>query len=323
MKHIKLIVTAILLVCMLMGCARKNEISLKKTTTEYNGISDDIDVTLYDIVSEVGANIDYTSSIIVKNEDKYDNFEIWVNASEVDIYTPGEYKATYTFYYGSKSYEATIKVTILEEGVTGEGGSESSNTTTSREPSAGENVETEQTTKPTSTNPTTKPSTDKTTTKPATKPNVEETTTKPTTKPNVDESTTKPTTIKPTTKPNGGESTTKPTTKPTATSSSRPATVITSSNSGNAGESETTTRTFIPATSQNETTVTDLGYMYIELLSGGKVKVKCTTARYIVATRTDVSIVTKKGVKYEVSKLIVTFNTGAEQVLETSEKRMN
>lgn len=63
-----------------------------------------------------------------------------------------------------------------------------------------------------------------------------------------------------------------------------------------------------------------IGYTNIELLSGNYVKIKCTDAKYIVSTRTDNSQTVKNNQTYNVSKLIITYNTGAEQVLETVEK---
>ena len=66
-----------------------------------------------------------------------------------------------------------------------------------------------------------------------------------------------------------------------------------------------------------------IGYTNIELLSGKYVKLKCTSAKYIVSTRTDESDAEKNGKTYHVSKLIITYNTGDEQVLETVEKAVS
>ena len=52
-------------------------------------------------------------------------------------------------------------------------------------------------------------------------------------------------------------------------------------------------------------------------------KLKCTSAKYIVSTRTDESDAEKNGKMYHVSKLIITYNTGDEQVLETVEKAVS
>ena len=57
-------------------------------------------------------------------------------------------------------------------------------------------------------------------------------------------------------------------------------------------------------------------------MSGKTGTIKNTTANYIVSTRTDVSTIEKNGGKYRVSKLIIRFNTGVEQILETMEERI-
>lgn len=61
----------------------------------------------------------------------------------------------------------------------------------------------------------------------------------------------------------------------------------------------------------------------IELMSGKVAHIKCTTERYIVRTRTDSYNIVKNKEKYNVKKLIVVFNTGEEQVLETIQKKID
>ena len=61
----------------------------------------------------------------------------------------------------------------------------------------------------------------------------------------------------------------------------------------------------------------------IELLSGDVVTIGCSTNKYIIATRTDESVVEKKGQRYQVSKLVIVFNTGDERTLETIEKKID
>lgn len=61
----------------------------------------------------------------------------------------------------------------------------------------------------------------------------------------------------------------------------------------------------------------------IELLSGEVVSITCTNSKYIISTRTDVSEVTRNGIKYSVEKLIITYNTGTEQILETIERKIS
>ena len=66
-----------------------------------------------------------------------------------------------------------------------------------------------------------------------------------------------------------------------------------------------------------------IGNSSIELLSGNVVTIKCSTNNYIVETKTVESEVTKSGHKYKVTKLVVVFNTGKEQTVETIEKRID
>lgn len=61
----------------------------------------------------------------------------------------------------------------------------------------------------------------------------------------------------------------------------------------------------------------------IELLSGDVVTIGCSTNKYIIATRTDESVVEKNGHRYQVSKLVIVFNTGDERTLETIEKKID
>lgn len=61
----------------------------------------------------------------------------------------------------------------------------------------------------------------------------------------------------------------------------------------------------------------------IELLSGKTAEIKCTTKRYIVSTRTDSSDIVKGKKRYNQKKLVVVFNTGEEQVLETIQKKID
>ncbi len=69
--------------------------------------------------------------------------------------------------------------------------------------------------------------------------------------------------------------------------------------------------------------VKDIEPAQIELLSGKKATVPCSTARYIKSTKTDSYNIKKNGNKYQVSELIVVFNTGEEQVLETIQKKID
>lgn len=67
----------------------------------------------------------------------------------------------------------------------------------------------------------------------------------------------------------------------------------------------------------------DIPNAVIELLSGDVVTISCSASKYIVATSTKVSKIKRNGHHYKVSKLVIKFNTGAEQVLETIEKKID
>ena len=82
-----------------------------------------------------------------------------------------------------------------------------------------------------------------------------------------------------------------------------------------------TTRQII-TTIGKETESKNIGNYTIELLSGKTITIRNTTGKYIVSTRTDVEVVEKRGYTYKVSKLIIRYNTGVEQILETVEERI-
>ena len=336
-KYIEITAAILASACLIVACSCNKEVP--KATYSYGpelGLAsgnvdlsgDSPDISISDIKSPAGENIDFLSDVTVINEEDYEDLEIWVDASTIDIFTPGNYKATYTFNFNGKSVSKEINVTIIESKTT-EPEAPESNIATSNSPST--NVSETQTNsnyaseeKPTTTKPssTTKPqdstngnssSTQETTSQSninTTKPN---TTTKPSS-----EQTTKPVnTTKPgsTTKPNSGQ-TTKPvqTTKPNSTT--KPNTGQTTT------KKETTTRQIITTAGNTTTSNKHIANYTIELLSGKTITVKNTTSKYIVSTRTDVSEITRNGSKYKVSKLIIRYNTGAEQILEIVEEKI-
>ena len=283
---------------------------------------DDPDINITNIKAKVGADIDYLSGVVVEDEEKFEDLKVWVDASAVDIYEPGDYKAKYTFEYNGKSVEHYITVTIVEaegeesagesdnaqnngEGqnnVQGDNGAGDSDGNV--ENNAGNSQESQITQNVADNNVAT-------TKQESTTKNQNVGTTKPTNSQNAStNTTTKPTaTTKPTT-----------TTKPTASSNNTMAT--TTGNSGSS--SETTSRRQMITSAGNTTTKTeDIGYAYIDLLSGSTVSIKSTTERYILLTRTDVTYITKNGVDYKVSKLVIRYNTGEERTLETVEEKCN
>ncbi len=65
------------------------------------------------------------------------------------------------------------------------------------------------------------------------------------------------------------------------------------------------------------------GTAKITLSNGIVAEIDCTTKRYIVSTRTD-NYNEKKGKHmYNISRLVITFNTGEERVLETIQKKID
>lgn len=274
-------------------------------------------ISISNIKAKVGSQIDYLSNVIVENEEDYEDLEVWVNESAVDIYEPGDYIAIYTFKYDGKSIEHKITVTIWadeseesasdteesatdnssEQATTSSTGSVTQNTTSSTE-----NNEVVQNTSKNET--TTKPTSNTTTTS-------KNTSTSTTTKNNTTTTTTKNSTTTSTTKNN------------TTTSTSKSNTTTTTTKKPTSNTTTATTKRQMITTSGLTTEAQNIGYSYIELLSGSVVSIKTTTAKYIVSTRTDVSYTTKNNVKYKVSKLIITYNTGDERTLETVEEKCN
>lgn len=266
-------------------------------------------ISISNIKAKKGTDIDYLTGVVIEDEDQFDDLRVWVDASGVDIYEPGNYKAKYTFEYDGKSIKHEIIVTIIDEEAeesageissteqivaSGDGNNVGENQTTTRQDTVGN--EPESTTKD---NVVEKP------TQTTLKDNVVDKPTQTTSKDNVVD---KPTQT--TSKDNVVDKPTQTTTKEQETTTKDSTT--------------TTTKKELITTTGNETTkVQNIGYAYIELLSGSTVSIKTTTAKYIVSTRTDISYKTKNGAEYKVSKLIITYNTGEERTLETVEEKCN
>ena len=284
-------------------------------------------INISDIKAEVGMNIDYLSGVTVENDADFPDLEIWVDASLVDIFTPGNYKATYTFVYDGQSVSKEITVTleepeqsasetasdIVSENVADNTVSQPDHNTAESETTSGnaDNKTTvntsnnggnsnQSTTRPADNNnsSTSKPVTttqNNNSSKPATTTTQNNNSSKPAT------TTTQPTTSR----TNPPATTTAPTTKPAQTTTK-----------------STTTRQIITTKSNATTESKNIGNYTIELLSGKNITIKNTTAKYIVSTRTDISTVEENGKTYRISKLIITYNTGFEQILETVKERI-
>lgn len=330
-KYIEIAISILASACLFAACSSKKE--LPKASYSYGpelGLAsgnvdlsgDDPDINISDIKSPVGANIDFLSGVVVMNEENYEDLQIWADASTIDIFTPGDYKATYTFNYNGKSISKEINVTIVEVETTEPELSEDNNTpsnsqdtseTETQNPS-GNNDDNPDVSNPTTTENKTDSgciSTPEITTSSSSSSTTKPTTTKPST-----EQTTKPVqTTKPT-------QTTKPvqTTKPTSTK--KPSSGQTTTKKETTTKKDSTTREIITTKSNTTTANKYIGNYTIELLSGKTITVKNTTSKYIVSTRTETSETTRNGVKYKVSKLIIRYNTGAEQILEIVEEKI-
>lgn len=314
MKKIVLIALMMLTGIMLFACKDKDEEivynkeeGVASGTVELSGKEPKISIS--NIKAKKGTDIDYLSGVVIEDEDQYEDLKVWVDASAVDIYEPGSYKAKYTFEYDGKSITHEIVVTIIDEQIEESAG----DTVATPNPDNGNDVgnvgnETQTTKQNIVDNETD-------TTKQSVVDNETDTT-----KQNVVDNETG------TTKQNSTTGTTKPqatTTKSQATTTKPQTTTTKQQTTSNNSNTETTKRELITSTGNTTTKVVNIGYAYIELLSGSTVSIKTTTAKYIVSTRTDVSYTTKNGVDYKVSKLIITYNTGEERTLETVEEKCN
>lgn len=107
----------------LAGCGKEdtqygNEIGTVDGKINFDGTEPEI--VLSNIKSYVGEEIDFLSGIEVGNIDENKDMETWVDSSLVDIFTPGDYKATYTIKYEGKEYTKDIVVTIITKENSGE-----------------------------------------------------------------------------------------------------------------------------------------------------------------------------------------------------------
>jgi len=297
---------------MLMGC-KKDEVNISELVTFSNeeGIANGIadfktetpDINISNIRSYVGEDIDYSSKIDVKNLNEEIDFQMWVDASKVDIFKKGDYEAVYKFVYDKKTIEKKIIVSIVEKEETAASNNLSENSTKATKVASSEKA----------TEKATKKTTKKTTSKSASASsdlNNSEITSNITNAANVENA------ANGVNDANAGNSATV-----ANGANGSNSTIATTSPSKN---TVSASKVMVTSASNNITTkIKNLGYMNIELLSGSTVKIKCTTTKYIVSTRTDVSTITKNGENYKVSKLIIKYNTGDEQILETNQVKIN
>lgn len=223
--------------------------------------------------------------------------ETWVDSSLVDIFTPGDYKATYTIKYEGKEYTKDIVVTIITKENSGENNGTPKDNSQETTANGNENVPNGNGSQNNTNTPDRNDSQSNTNT-----PNgngSQDTTSKPN---------------------SGNQSDNKP--QPTTKNTNQPTTKNTNQTTTKNTNQTTAKRQIVTSSGNATTAYQELGYYSIELLSGKTVKLKGSTSKYIVSTHTDISYVTKNNNKYKVSKLIVNFNDGTSRVLETVEEKV-
>lgn len=308
----------------LTGCGKEdtqygNEIGTVDGKINFDGTEPEI--VLSNIKSYVGEEIDFLSGIEVGNIDENKDMETWVDSSLVDIFTPGDYKATYTIKYEGKEYTKDIVVTIIAKENSGESngtpkdnsqettangnenvpnGNGSQNNTNTSNGNSGQNNSNVPNGNGSQNNTNTPDRNDS-----------QSNTNTPNGNGSQDA----------TSKPNSGnQSDNKP--QPTTKNTNQPTTKNTNQTTTKNTNQTTAKRQIVTSSGNATTAYQELGYYSIELLSGKTVKLKGSTSKYIVSTHTDISYVTKNNNKYKVSKLIVNFNDGTSRVLETVEEKV-
>lgn len=253
-------VITVMAVCMLYGCGKEKKISYGKEPGVATGTvdfsKDKPEINIDNIISPIGADIDYTSMLdLSKGEEDY---SVQVNASGVKYDKPGTYNVEYKFKYGDDTYTDNVKVTITDDEDVSIG-AVNQDQIISSDPGVPNEI-------------------------------------------NPDNSGGS--------QPGGAEQ--NPGSQPEQNPGGQPG-------QNDQPEQGTTRRELITDPANQLWQDSDIPNAVIELLSGDVVTISCSTSKYIVATRTEKSDIKRNGRLYEVKKLVVEFNTGATQVLETVE----
>lgn len=291
----------VLVIGSMTACGKKKKISYGDTKGVVTGsvdINDNgVKFNLDNVIAPAGSDIDYTSGI--KTSGETDDYSLEVNATNVRNDKPGTYTANYTVKSGGSTYTDSIKVTISDngkktqeaenQGISGSENGQSGNSDTNAGDinsgsNSGNNGGNASDNNGSAVN-------------------------------------------------NGGgnNSGSNGAGSGNTSNNGNASNNNGSSNSGNNSNSGSNGGSQTKPTGPKEL-ITDGSKTYgvskipnatIELLSGDVVTISCSTNKYIVSTRTDESTVQKNGHNYKVTKLIVLFNTGAEQTLETVEKKID
>lgn len=288
---------------------------------------DEPEISIKNIVTYVGEDIDYSTGIEVSNTEKYEDFQMWVDATAVDIHTVGTYEAVYKFVYGDKTKEVKVMVSVIENtaaadepsgdsignGNTNNTGSSAGNSTGNG--NTGENAGNSANSGNGSGNAGNSVNSGDGNGNSGNSINSGDGSGNAgNSVSSGDGSGNAGNSANNSGGSNGGNG---------ASSNGGAVNSTAKATQGSTAQTSTARRQIVTSSGQIDTKSYSLGYMNIELLSGSVVKIKCTSSKYIVSTRTDVSTTTKDGVNYNVYKLVVTYNTGAEQVLETYEEKIN
>ena len=291
----------VLVIGSMTACGKKKKISYGDTKGVVTGsvdINDNgVKFNLDNVIAPAGSDIDYTSGI--KTSGETDDYSLEVNATNVRNDKPGTYTANYTVKSGGSTYTDSIKVTISDngkktqeaenQGISGlENGQSGNSDTNAGDINSGSNSGNN----------------------------------------GGNASDNNGSAVN-----NGGgnNSGSNGAGSGNTSNNGNASNNNGSSNSGNNSNSGSNGGSQTKPTGPKEL-ITDGSKTYgvskipnatIELLSGDVVTISCSTNKYIVSTRTDESTVQKNGHNYKVTKLIVLFNTGAEQTLETVEKKID
>lgn len=112
-KKITFFLLSLTLIFTFSSCGSSD--NLKETETTTPALSSKMPVLVApNIISEVGAEIDYMANLSIANATTDDYFSINVHSSSVDINTPGEYSAIYMAEYAKGMISKQVSVTIVE-----------------------------------------------------------------------------------------------------------------------------------------------------------------------------------------------------------------
>jgi len=291
----------VLVIGSMTACGKKKKISYGDTKGVVTGsvdINDNgVKFNLDNVIAPAGSDIDYTSGI--KTSGETDDYSLEVNATNVRNDKPGTYTANYTVKSGGSTYTDSIKVTISDngkktqeaenQGISGlENGQSGNSDTNAGDINSGSNSGNNG-------------------------GNVSDNNGSAVNNGGGNNS------------GSNGAGSGNTSNNGNASNNNGSSNSGNNSNSGSNGGSQTKPTGPKELITDGSKTygVSKIPNATIELLSGDVVTISCSTNKYIISTRTDESTVQKNGHNYKVTKLIVLFNTGAEQTLETVEKKID